>query len=471
MKSEKGVALLTQNRQFQWFSRPTYIFPVVPATAATMLKKAGHEVLFLDGIAAELSGEEFMRRLAAFKPELVVLETKTPVVHRHWKWIKEHAGLAKTVLVGDHVTALPAESMENCPVDYILTGGDWDFLLKNLVESAFDPAKFEPGIWYRENGETKNTGRFQLDHDLNTAPWIDRDLVSWRLYAVKNGNFRRTPGTYIMSGRDCWHAKCTFCSWTTLYPKYRTRNAIDVVDEIQMLVEKYGIKEIMDDSGSFPVGEWLKTFCNEMIARGLPKKVRIDCNMRFGRLGYEDYALMRKAGFRLVLFGVESANQATLDRFVKCIRVADVENGAAWATKAGLDVHLTFMFGHAWEDRDDVARTVRLARKLLANGHASTLQCTMTVPYPGTPLFNELKEKGGLTTLDWDEYDMRRQIIKTPLVPEPEIKAAIREVYKGFLQPSALLHRFATTRNLFDFGFYWRGIKSLAGHLADFRSR
>ena len=59
LRSGKGVALLTQNRQFQWFSRPTYIFPVVPATAATMLRKAGHDVLFLDGIAAELSDEEF----------------------------------------------------------------------------------------------------------------------------------------------------------------------------------------------------------------------------------------------------------------------------------------------------------------------------------------------------------------------------------------------------------------------------
>ena len=54
LKSGKGVALLTQNRQFQWFSNPTYIFPVVPATAATMMKRAGCEVLFLDGIAAEL---------------------------------------------------------------------------------------------------------------------------------------------------------------------------------------------------------------------------------------------------------------------------------------------------------------------------------------------------------------------------------------------------------------------------------
>ena len=87
LKSDKGVALLTQNRQFQWFSRPTYIFPVVPATAATMLKNAGHDVLFLDAIASEMSVDEFERTLIAFEPDLVVMETKTPVVKRHWKWV------------------------------------------------------------------------------------------------------------------------------------------------------------------------------------------------------------------------------------------------------------------------------------------------------------------------------------------------------------------------------------------------
>ena len=83
LPSEKGVPLLSQNRQFQWFSRPTYIFPVVPATAATMMKKAGHDVVWLDGIAEEWTPEEFDRRLAEAKPDLVVLETKTPVVKRH----------------------------------------------------------------------------------------------------------------------------------------------------------------------------------------------------------------------------------------------------------------------------------------------------------------------------------------------------------------------------------------------------
>ena len=147
----------------------------------------------------------------------------------------------------------------------------------------------------------------------------------------------------------------------------------------------------------------------------------------------------------------------------------DVEKGAEWAHKAGLDVHLTFMFGHAWEGPAEIANTVKLARKMLAKGWASTLQCTMTIPYPGTPLFKELKENDGLTTLDWDEYDMRRQITKTPLVSEDEIKKAVRKVYSGFFQPQAILRRLFSTRTLFDFGFYYRGLRSLLGHLLDFR--
>ncbi len=479
LRCEKGVALLTQNRQFQWFSRPTYIFPVVPATAATMLKRAGHEVLFLDGIASELSPEAFDSALAEFRPDIVVVETKTPVVKRHWRWIESsmvklgsnrvtlgsdmvdpnptlndsNSTLIdpKFILVGDHVTALPEESIGKPGVWAVIPGGDWDYGLLDFIAA----------------GCPKGVQPFALRDSIADSPWIDRDLVHWELYAKKNGNFRRTPGTYIMSGRDCWHGKCTFCSWTTLYPRYRVRNVKDVVDEIEDLVTRYGVREIMDDSGSFPVGKWLSDFCNEMIARGLNRKVRIDCNMRFGRLSLDDYRLMRKAGFQFVLFGVESANQETLDRFCKALKVEDVEKGAKWATEAGLDVHVTFMFGHAWEGPKEIARTVALARRLLAKGWAKTLQCTLTIPYPGTPLFKELKANDGLATLDWDEYDMRRAITKTPLVTEDEIKCAIRKVYRGFLQPAALWHLFR--RNLFNFGFYYRGFRYLLGHLLDFR--
>jgi len=476
LESEKGVPLLTQNRQFQWFSRPTYIYPVVPAQMATLLRRAGHAVGWLDGIAFEWSRAQYDAQLADFKPDLVILETKTPVVAAHWSYIRELKAAqpdVTVVLTGDHVTALPEESFANSPVDYVLTGGDYDFLLLNLLDATasggLDAAALEPGIYWREGQAIKNSGPFRLDHDLKTLPWIDRDLTRWELYSEKNGNYRETPGTYIMSGRDCWHGRCTFCSWTTLYPTYRTRDPIDVVDEIGDLIERYGVREIMDDTGCFPVGSWLRTFCTEMIRRGYHKRLRMDCNMRFGHLDLEMYQLMRAAGFRLVLFGVESANQATLDRLVKGVKVEDIVSGAADAARAGLDVHITLMFGYPWEGETEIENSVALARRLLRKGHAYTLQCTMMIPYPGTPLFKELDANGQLLTRNWEDYDMRMQVMQSP-VPEAYTKAAIRRVYKGFMHPETVLRRLLTTRDLrADLKFYWRGVRSLIGHLTDFK--
>lgn len=481
LPSEKGVPLLSQNRQFQWFTRPTYIYPVVPALAATQAKKAGHDVAWLDGIASEWSPAEFDARLEAFGPDVVLLETKTPVVSRHWGYIKELKARCpgvKVVLVGDHVTALPEESFSACPVDFILTGGDYDFLLLSLLsalsaggtEAGGGFQGVEPGIYWRNaDGSLGNSGRFRLDHDLKTLPWIDRELTQWRLYAEKNGNYRSTPGTYIMSGRDCWHGKCTFCSWTTLYPNFRTREPVEVVDEIGDLIERYGVREIMDDTGCLPAGAWLRTFCEEMIARGYNTRVKIDCNMRFGRLSAEEYRLMKRAGFRLVLFGLESANQATLDRLCKGVAVDQIVSGARDAAKAGLNVHVTVMFGYPWEGAAEIANTVRLARVLLRKGYAYTLQVTMLIPYPGTPLFKELEASGHLVTKVWDDYDMRTLVMKAG-VSEEVIKAAVRQVYRAFLHPETVLRRIVSTRApTEDLRFYWRGFLSLVGHLRDFK--
>lgn len=471
LHSGKGVPLLSQNRQFQWFNHPTYIYPVVPACAATMAKKAGHDVSWLDGIAEEWSDDEFVARLLAADPELVLIETKTPVITAHWRWIdrlKDKLPGITFVLAGDHVTAMPEESFGKCRVDYVLTGGDYDFLLVNLVEHILKRAPLESGIWFRTNGKISNSGTFVCGHDLKALPWIDRDLTRWKLYSVLNGNFRRTPGTYVMAGRDCWHGKCTFCSWTTIYPNFRTRDPIDVVNEIGELIEKYHVKEVMDDTGSLPIGNWLKTFCNEMIRRGYNRKISMDCNMRFGALSFEEYRLMKEAGFRFVLFGLESANQATLDRLNKNLKVEDITAGAMAASKAGLEVHVTVMFGFPWETLEDTARTVALARSLMINGYARSLQVTLVIPYPGTPLFREAKEEGWLVTENWDDFDMRMNVMRGT-VPEARIKEAIREVYRSYMHPKAVWKRLVNTRHpVDDLKFYLRGTKALFGHLRDF---
>jgi radical SAM superfamily enzyme YgiQ (UPF0313 family) len=429
-------------------------------------------VLWLDGIAERWSEERFLEIVCREAPDLMLLETKTPVVKATWRWVarlKERLPALRIALAGDHVTALPAESMAQCAADFILTGGDYDFLLVNLLRHLERGASLEPGIWSRDAaGAPVDGGRFATRHDLSSLPRIDRDLTRWRLYSVHNGNYRRTPGAYIMAGRDCWHGKCTFCSWTTIYPNYRVRPPAEVADEVGDLIERYGVREIMDDTGCFPGGEWLRTFCRLMIERGYNRRVYIDCNMRFGALSPDDYRLMKQAGFRLVLFGLESANQETLDRLVKAVRVEQIVAGARAAAAAGLDVHVTVMLGFPWEGAEEIARTVALARRLLISGWAYTLQVTLAIPYPGTPLFRECDEKGLLTTHDWDDFDMRGCVMRTP-VGETAIKAAIRRIYRAFFHPRALWNRLLHTRHPWDdLRFYYRGLRSLLGHLRDF---
>lgn len=380
LKNEKGCPTLGQNRQFQYFKEPTYIYPVVPATAASLLKKGGHQVTWLDCLAEGVSHDDFLRFIKTEKPDLIAFETKTPVIKQIWSIVNEVKGhtpslgnslwssgaVPRVALFGDHVTALPEESFANSQVDFILTGGDYDFLLLNLcdylghslgVKPSENPVSLEKGIYYRQDGRIVNTGSFLLNHDLDSLPFIDRDLTKWRQYAYKNGNFKRTPGTYVMSGRDCWWGKCTFCSWPTLYPKFRARSARNVLDELEFLISNYHIREIMDDTGCFPVGEWLKEFCRGMVSRGINKKAYFDCNMRFGALTFEEFKLMKKANFRLLLFGLESANQKTMDRINKNLKVERVIEDCKAATKAGLFPHITIMFGYPWESFEDASKT------------------------------------------------------------------------------------------------------------------
>lgn len=443
---------------------------MIPAYAATLLKHANHEVIWNDGIAEETSFKNWLKDLAQTNPDLTVIETKTPVIKKHWRiirHIKKTIPETKIVLVGDHVTALPEESFNNSEVDYILTGGDYDFLLLNLVNWLEEQEELRPGIWYKENGTVKNTGKFKLDHKLNDLPFIDRDLTKWRLYSEKNGNFKATPGTYTMVGRDCWWHRCIFCAWTVLYPKFRVRHPFLLLNEIGYLLENYPIKEIFDDTGTFPIGKWLEKFCKGMIERGYNKEIRLGCNMRFGALTLEQYKLMKKAGFRYLLFGLESANQKTLNKIHKHLSVYEIIKSCKNAKKAGLEPHLTIMVGYPWETKEDALRTVGLAKKLFKEGYADTLQATIVIPYPGTNLFKECKEKDLLITEDWDKYDMRRSVMKTPLSPE-ELKEITQSLYRVFFEVNYVFRRLISIRSLNDIKFIKRGLAKIYGHLKDF---
>ncbi|HLB60859.1 MAG TPA: cobalamin B12-binding domain-containing protein, partial [Patescibacteria group bacterium] len=135
-----GVPLLSQNRQFQWYRSPVtsyVIYPVVPAYAATALKKNGYDVYWLDYVAERKSYQELVDTIRREQIDLIAMETKTPVVKQHWRIIndlkRQFSGRLTCVLMGDHVTAFPEESLRRSKVDYVVTGGDFDIRLLNLA--------------------------------------------------------------------------------------------------------------------------------------------------------------------------------------------------------------------------------------------------------------------------------------------------------------------------------------------------
>ena len=471
----KGSPMLTQNRQFQWYHVGSYIYPVVSATAATLLDHAGFEIIWYDGIAERDTPEDFWKQMVEKSPDLVAMESKTPVIQQHWELVREikrRFPKTITVLTGDHATALPMESLEQCPVDIVLTGGDYDFLLLEVCEAIREGRPFSalsPGVWYREHGRIETTGPFQLNHDLNSLPFIDRALTQAYRYGEKWK--RKTPFYYTMAGRDCSWGKCTFCAWTTLYPRFRAKRVSHFMEEIEHLIEVDRAQELFDDTGTFPGGNWLKQFCENMIDRGFNRRVLFSCNFRFDYLRDKEIpVLMKKAGFRKIKVGLESASQKTLDRLNKGIRVSDIVEGCKNAAKAGLDVHLTVMVGFPWETRKDAENTLKLARYLMDRGYAEMLQATVVVPYPGTPLYRQALENGwfAFDPKDYGRFDMDETVLKTPDMSGAEVAEHARRLYQSFLSPRFVLRRLLKTRSVADIDYLLRGAKAVIGHVLDF---
>lgn len=488
--SKKGVPLLSQNRQFQYFNAKTYIYPMVPAYAASNAQAHGYETKWMDGIAAEQSFEDWMKELKEFKADVLMIETKSPVVKKHWKVvdkIKKALPKLKVVLVGDHISFMPQETMDNCTVDYLITGGDYDFVIVNILDHLSKGTELESGVWWRANDKTikfkkphkvkgqtgkifYNSGPASLKHNLNDLPFVDRDLTHWEYYAYYNGNFKYYPGTYMYSGRDCWWNRCTFCVWDhTINPlgSYRRFTPERLFAEVKHIVDNYPIKEIFDDAGTFMIGKPLRDFCQMMIDSGYNKKVVYGCNMRLNALKQPDYDIMGKANFRFILYGMESGNQKTLDKLDKGMKVEQIKEGVRMAKQGGLDPHLTIMLGYPWEDYEDAERTINLAKECFDAGYVDTLQATITIPYPGTPLWRECREKGWLLSEDYEDYDMRRPVMKTSLTEQDVLKLT-QKLYSSFMTPKFMLRKISEIRTWDDIKFLAMAGWRFLGHLKDF---
>lgn len=229
--------------------------------------------------------------------------------------------------------------------------------------------------------------------DFNKLPYPDRMFTDaknprWQSY----GNYKFHPATHMMSSNLCWYGKCTFCIDTKKLEEgeHRGVRTVDhVMEEIDDLISK-GYKEVFDDSGTFPVGKWLEEFCMKMKINGRNKKIIIGCNMKPVKI---DYKMMKEAGFRFILVGIESANQHTLDKIKKGQRAEDVVGIIKSMSDAGLEPHCTFMSSYPWETEEEEQNTINLCHYLLRKGYAKTAQASIYCKPREVPDANHIGHK------------------------------------------------------------------------------
>jgi anaerobic magnesium-protoporphyrin IX monomethyl ester cyclase len=444
-------AMVSQNRNVQFFKKPTYLLPVIHAQAATSVRDMGHSVLWDDGNAQLKSYEEWLNDLVAWNPDVIVFESTTPVMKFYWETSRQIKALIPSttiVMTGYHSMRKPDETLEESPIDVVLRSNNIDFVLKRLVEHMDGNPFWRmscdiEGLTFRiSESEIRSTGNFVQVEPLDDTPLIDRDLVQWEKYAYENGNFLQTPGTYATSViRDCMFGKCTFCRYNGPDLTFSMMSVQRSLDEYENLILNYGVKEIFDDSGVWYRGREAREFARGIIERGLHKKgCYFGLNTRFEYLDEETIRLMAEANFRFVLLGFEAADDETLQRLNKGYQMEHVERCLTWMTKYGLHPHLTIMVGYHWQTKEQLDLTVKTVRDLMFRGLARTLQVTICTPLDFTPYHQECIDKGVLLTDNYDDHDMSKLIVKTPL-DHDEYYAAIRKMYAVSFHPRFLLRQ------------------------------
>ena len=456
--------LISLNRQFEWLKYEYYTYPIIPSYAATLLENNGINVLFLDTIARNMNTIKWFEKIFESLPDLLFFEVKTPIINYIWdiiEIIKEKYKDIYIVFAGDHVTALPEESMLKSKVDFILTGGDYDMLLLNLVNHLNNGEKLNKGIYYRTStGNIKNTGHFILEDSLDRLPFINRNLTNWKLYSKQNTYYKKIPGTFIMSGRCSLHNGYNTNSSNILFNNVRFRNPNNVIDEIDYLNKRYNIKEIIDCSYYFPTSEWLYVFCDMMNARKLNKKVYIDCYIYYDGVDYNDYKIMKKSGFKTIIFNIDSLNNSILDMKDIGIRGNNIIESIKMASKAGLFTELSFNIGYPNETDDDIINSFYTVKNLMVNGYLNSVNVSLSIPYPGTKLFNYCKENNLIKTENWFDYDMRDTVIKSN-ISDNKIFKYIEYFNNLSFNYSYLLHRLFSIRDIYDTKYYIKFLKSL----------
>jgi len=404
---------------------------------AAVLEENGYLAKILDLPALRFFENSLPMIIHREKPDIVGITAMTHTINSAVsvaKKVKESDSDITVVLGGAHATILPEETLKNTPeIDIIVRGEGEQTTLELVKVLEEDPGSINQvlGITHREGANIKCNPLGPPILDLDTLPLPAFHLLPVGKYRLHPPFGRRSPTMPIITSRGCPY-RCVFCSKSVFGKKYRSNSPDYVVNEVQLLNEKFGVKEIKFYDDVFTLDKKrVVSICTKLKERGLD--IPWTCETRVNLVDGELLRIMKNSGCYMIAYGVESGNQEILNNLKKDITLEQAIEAFKLTKEAGIETVAYFMLGSPGETPDTVKDTIEFAKKL----DPDFVQFSITTPYPGTELYEWFAKEGRLSG-EWDKYvyaDFKSAdylAFETKTLSGEELKGWNRKAYASF---------------------------------------
>lgn len=382
---------------------------------------------------------EFRKNIEAFNPEIVGISCLSSSVFSGAlsvaSLVKQVDPEVKVCIGGAHPSALPHSCLTQQVLDFVVIGeGEETFVeLCHSLAAGSDNLCRIRGLAYKDNGQIVSNERRPFIENLDALPFPARELFPMEKYRTTFFPFGLREHVFgnIITSRGCPY-DCLFCSvHTTCGYRWRTRSPRSVVDEIELLVSKYGVKEIFIEDDNMTLSrKRTMEICRNIIDRGIDVKWRCRNGVHISTLNRSLLKQMADAGCYAMAFGIESGDANVLHNIIgKEVSLDMARNVIRWAKGEGIKTEGFFILGHPGEDFRSFQRTIEFATSLPLD----VADFFIATPYPGTRLYQLCLEKGYISHIkDWSTFTASQPQIATEAFSAPEVKKWARTGKRQF---------------------------------------
>jgi len=372
------------------------------------LEEASYDVGIIDDDLEQLGYSKISKIISKLSPKVVGLTATTSTIKNsleYVKLIKKILPDSLTVIGGPHTTFMPVDTIKSSKELDCVVIGEGEKTIVEIADNFIDRNKGladVKGIAFRDNGNVIVNPQQELIKDLDSVPFPARHLVPFESYSTT-----KEKSSDMVTSRGCVFS-CGYCSSSLIMGrKFRTRSPENVVDEVEYLIEKYKLEKIAFMDDTFMLNKRrANAIADEINNRGLD--IGFVASSRVDMVDKNLLEKLRSAGLNTLYYGVESGSQRILNLMKKGITLKQAETAVRSAKDVGIEVLTSFILGFPGETSEEIDKTIDFSIKL----NADYSQYSILTPFPGTPVYYDLKEKKLIDTENWNKYTVMKSVIK-----------------------------------------------------------